>query len=77
MKPKTVHEHLYRLKKMTKRAVSQGTLRRYPYGKLHPELPQRKSRHLKLEDLKIIVELPVKAPQRYILLLLPFFHEGG
>ena len=24
MKPKTVHEHLYRLKKMTKRAVSQG-----------------------------------------------------
>lgn len=28
MKPKTVHEHLYRLKKMTKRAVSQGTLRR-------------------------------------------------
>ena len=39
MKPKTVHEHLYRLKKMTKRAVSQGTLRRDPYGKLHPELP--------------------------------------
>lgn len=32
MKPKTVHEHLYRLKKMTKRAVSQGTLRRDPYG---------------------------------------------
>lgn len=52
MKPKTVHEHLYRLKKMTKRAVSQGTLRRDPYGKLHPELPRRKSRHLKLEDLK-------------------------
>lgn len=37
---------------MTKRAVSQGTLRRDPYGKLHPELPRRKSRHLKLEDLK-------------------------
>ena len=40
MKPKTVHEHLYRLKKMTKRAVSQGTLRRDPYGKLHPELQE-------------------------------------
>ena len=29
------------------------------------------------EYFKIIVELPVKAPQRYILLFLPFFHEGG
>ena len=37
--PKTVHEHLYRLKKMTMRAVSQGTLRRDPYCRLHPELP--------------------------------------
>ncbi len=27
MKPKTVHEHLYRLKKMTRRAVSQGAAR--------------------------------------------------
>ena len=62
MKPKTVHEHLYRLKKMTKRAVSQGTLRRDPYGKLHPELPRRKSRHLKLEDLKKLMETPVDKP---------------
>lgn len=31
MMQKTVHEHLYRLKKMTKRAVSQGTLRRDPW----------------------------------------------
>ena len=28
LSPKTVHEHLYRLKKMTMRAVSQGTIRR-------------------------------------------------
>lgn len=62
MKPKTVHEHLYRLKKMTKRAVSQGTLRRDPYGKLHPELPRRKSRHLKLEDLKKLMETPIDKP---------------
>lgn len=58
---KTVHEHLYRLKKMTKRAVSQGTLRCDPYGKLYPELPKRKSRHLKLDDLKKIME---RQPQK-------------
>ena len=58
MKPKTVHEHLYRLKKMTRRAVSQGTLRRDPYCRLHPALPRRKSRHMKLEDLKNLWKLP-------------------
>lgn len=63
MKPKTVHEHLYRLKKMTMRAVSQGTLRRDPYCRLHPELPKRKSRHLKLEDLKLLMSTPVDKPQ--------------
>ena len=63
MKPKTVHEHLYRLKKMTMRAVSQGTLRRDPYCRLHPELPKRKSRHLKLEDLKMLMSTPVDKPQ--------------
>ena len=62
MMPKTVHDHLYRLKKMTMRAVSQGTLRRDPYCKLHPELPRRKSRHLKLEDLKTVMETPVERP---------------
>ena len=59
MKPKTVHEHLYRLKKMTMRAVSQGTLRRDPYCRLHPELPKRKSRHLKLEDLKTLMSTQI------------------
>ena len=63
MKSKTVHEHLYRLKKMTRRAVSQGTLRRDPYCRLHPELPRRKSRHMKLEDLKKLMETPVEKPQ--------------
>ncbi len=63
MSPKTVHEHLYRLKKMTMRAVSQGTLRRDPYCRLHPELPKRKSRHMKLEDLKKLMSTPVDKPQ--------------
>lgn len=62
-KPKTVHEHLYRLKKLTMRAVSQGTLRRDPYCRLHPELPKRKSRHMKLEDLKTLMTTPVEKPQ--------------
>lgn len=63
LKPKSVHEHLYRLKKLTMRAVSQGTLRRDPYCRLHPELPKRKSRHMKLEDLKILMTTPVEKPQ--------------
>lgn len=62
MKPKTVHEHLYRLKKMTMRAVNQGTLRRDPYCRLHPELPKRKSRHLKLEDLKTLMSTQIDKP---------------
>lgn len=63
LKPKSVHEHLYRLKKLTMRAVSQGTLRRDPYCRLHPELPKRKSRHMKLEDLKTLMATPVEKPQ--------------
>ena len=60
---KAVHEHLYRLKKMTRRAVGQGTLRCNPYRDLHPELPKRKSRHMKLEDLKTLMTTPVEKPQ--------------
>ena len=55
LKPKSVHEHLYRLKKLT--------MRRDPYCRLHPELPKRKSRHMKLEDLKTLMTTPVKKPQ--------------
>ena len=59
---KSVHEHLYRLKKMTARAVSQGTLRRDPYCRMHPELPRRRSRHLRLEDLRILMSTQVENP---------------
>lgn len=48
---------------MTMRAVSQGTIRRDPYCRLHPELPKRKSRHMKLEDLKTLLATPVEKPQ--------------
>lgn len=60
---KAVHEHLYRLKKMTRRAVGQGTLRCDPYRDLHPELPKRTSRHLKSEDLERLLAEPVADPQ--------------
>jgi integrase len=52
LQQKTVHQHLYYFKNITKRAFNQGTLRRDPYMKLFPELPPLKSRHLKLEDLE-------------------------
>lgn len=63
LQQKSVHEHLYRLKKMTVRAVNQGTLRRDPYHDLHPELPKRKSRHLKLHELKRLLAEQVADPE--------------
>lgn len=60
---KAVHEHLYRLKKMTRRAVGQGTLRCDPYRDLHPELPKRTSRHLKSEDLERLLAEQVADPE--------------
>ncbi len=63
LQQKSVHEHLCRLKKMTVRAVNQGTLRRDPYATLHPELPKRKSRHLKLDELKRLLAEQVADPE--------------
>jgi site-specific recombinase XerC len=62
LKTKTVHQHLYNLKKMTKRAVSQGTLRRDPYHKIFPELPPLRSHHLKLEDLERLMRQKIDQP---------------
>ncbi len=59
LQQKTVHQHLYNLKKITKRAFNQGTLRRDPYMKLFPELPALKSRHLKLEDLEKLMQFKI------------------
>lgn len=63
LQQKSVHEHLYRLKKMTVRAVNQGTLRRDPYATLHPELPKRRSHHLKLDELKRLLAEQVIDPE--------------
>lgn len=62
MQQKTVHERLYHLKKMTVRAVNQGTLRCDPYGKQHPALPPRRSRHLKAEDLEKLLARQTEDP---------------
>ncbi|GAB6122542.1 site-specific integrase [Dysgonomonas termitidis] len=62
LQQKTVHQHLYNLKKITKRAFNQGTLRRDPYMKLFPELPPLKSRHLKLEDLEKLMQCQLDRP---------------
>ena len=61
MGQKGVHQHLYNLKKITRRAFNQGTLRRDPYMTLYPELPKLRSRHLKTEDLERIMSY---IPQR-------------
>ncbi len=58
---KTLHQHITILKKMTRRAVSEGTLRHDPFHTLHPALPPLCSRHLKLEELE---RLMVYIPQR-------------
>ena len=55
LSPKTVHGYLHILKKMTRRAVGQGTLRRDPFHNLHPALPPLRSRHLKSEELERIM----------------------
>lgn len=62
LQQKTVHQHLYNFKKITKRAFNQGTLRRDPYMKLFPELPPLKSRHLKLEDLEKLMRCTLDRP---------------
>ncbi|MDR0510819.1 MAG: phage integrase SAM-like domain-containing protein, partial [Rikenellaceae bacterium] len=59
---KSVHQQLYNLKKMTKRAVSQGTLRRDPYHNIYPELPPLRSRHLKMEDLERLMQCRIDIP---------------
>ena len=47
----TISGHLINLKKIVRRAVSQGTLKRDPFVTFVPEQPERKCRHLKAEEL--------------------------
>ena len=60
LQQKTVHQHLYILKKITRRAFNQGTIRRDPYKTLHPALPPLRSRHLKLKDLERLMQQKIE-----------------
>ena len=62
MKQKTIYQHLYILKKMTRRAVGQGTLRRDPFLDIRPKLPPLRSRHLKAEELERLMQRQVDDP---------------
>jgi len=62
MKQKTISDHIITLKKMTRRAVSQGTLRRDPFMTYHPEQPAKKSHHQKIEDLQRIMQCNIENP---------------
>ena len=63
LQQKTIHQHLYNLKKMTKRAVSQGTLRRDPFMTMFPELPPLRSRHLKESELQRLLACKTDDPK--------------
>ena len=45
---------------MSSRAVSQGTLKCDPFMTFHPEQPPKVSRHLKLEDLRQLMQCRIK-----------------
>lgn len=63
MQQKTIHQHLYNLKKIARRAVAQGILRRDPFHTVHPPLPPLRSRHLKLEELARVMESRIEDPR--------------
>jgi site-specific recombinase XerD len=55
----TVSGHLINLKKIVRRAVSQGTLKRDPFVTFIPEQPERKCRHLKAEELDRLMNVHI------------------
>ncbi|HBX46371.1 site-specific integrase [Limibacterium fermenti] len=60
MAQSTLSGHIIILKKMTSRAVSQGTLKRDPFMAFHPEQPSKVSRHSKLEDLERLMQCRIE-----------------
>lgn len=59
MSQNTLSGHLINLKKMTRRAVSQGTLKRDPFATFNPLQPERKCRHLSAEELERLMTTPI------------------
>ena len=60
MAQSTLSGHIIILKKISSRAVSQGTLKCDPFKTFHPEQPSKVSRHLKLEDLQQLMQCRIE-----------------
>lgn len=60
MAQSTLSGHIINLKKMSARAVSQGTLKRDPFLTYHPEQPAKVSRHQKLDHLKRLMQCRIE-----------------
>lgn len=63
MKPHTVSGHIITLKKMTRRAVNQGTLKRDPFGSYLAEQSEKLCRHLKAEEIDRIMQVNIASKQ--------------
>lgn len=59
MSQHTISGHLINLKKMARRAVSQGTLKRDPFLTFIPEQPAKKCRHLKSDEIDRLMRLHI------------------
>lgn len=59
MSQHTISGHLINLKKIARRAVSQGTLKRDPFITFIPEQPAKKCRHLKAEEIDRLMKLHI------------------
>jgi len=60
MAQSTLSGHIINLKKMTTRAVNQGTLKRDPFLTYHPEQPPKVSRHQELDQLKELMKCHIE-----------------
>ncbi|KAA6326581.1 Tyrosine recombinase XerC [termite gut metagenome] len=55
----TIAGHLINLKKVARRAVSQGTIKRDPFVTFNPEQPAKKCRHLKAEEIDKLMKVHI------------------
>ena len=60
MSQHTIAGHLINLKKIARRAVRQGTLKRDPFITFIPEQPTKKCRHLKAEEIDRLMKLRIE-----------------
>ena len=59
MAQSTISGHLINLKKIARRAVSQGTIKRDPFITFIPEQPPAKCRHLKMEEIERLMNVHI------------------